>query len=89
MNVLIKETPTDLPAPFYSVRTQREVCSLEEGPLLTWLPDLASTTVRNKCLLFIPPNICFLLLKKDITGVPGWLSQLSGQRLILAQVMIS
>ena len=52
MNVLIKETPTDLPAPFYSVRTQREVCSLEEGPLLTWLPDLASATVRNKCLLF-------------------------------------
>ena len=57
-----RRDPTELPCPSHHVRTQREVCGLEEGPTLqSWSPDLglpASRTMRNKFLFFVSCPVC-------------------------------
>lgn len=46
ISALIKETP----APCYHVRTQREACSLEEGPSLTTLAPWSQTSSLQDCV---------------------------------------
>ena len=61
-----KGDPTELPSPVCHMRTQGEVCKLEESPHLAMLaPELrlpASRTGRNKCQSFIRLPVCAILI---------------------------